>query len=176
MVAYVAMFHIRMSLLDLYMSQNRKPSTDDLSKAKYGKTWAVSEDASVSQALSEVLRAAMADQNIPESRGVLFYIANESKPIVVTGEDVIRIGRQKDKSEDNLTLDLEPYFGAELGVSRYHAEIIFNENRYFIKDMGSTNGTWINGKKIAPYRQIPLTDSDQLRLGHFTMLLKFIIE
>lgn len=157
------------------MSDKGKPKTEDLSNTEYGKTWAVSDDDSISQALSDVLKAAMEDETLPERRGVLFYIANESKPIVITGADVIRIGRQSQTQDDQVTLDLNPYFGAELGVSRYHAEIVFNNNKYFIKDMGSTNGTWINGKKIHPYRQSPLKDADQLRLGHFTMLVKFVI-
>jgi len=157
-------------------SETEKPKTDDLSQTEYGKTWAVSEDADISQALSDVLKAAMEDETIPERRGVLFYIANQSKPIVVTGEDVIRIGRLSRVGDSNITIDLNPYYGAELGVSRYHAEIIYNDSKYYIKDMGSTNGTWVNGKKLPPYRQILLNDSDQLRLGHFTMLVKFVIK
>ena len=156
---------------DRNKTSNKRPQTDDLSKTEYGKTWAVSEDASISQALSEILRAAMEDNTAADSGGVLFYIANESKPIVVTGTNVIRLGRAD--SQVKPTVDFSKYHARELGVSRNHAEIVFNDGSYFIKDNGSTNGTWINGEKIAPYRQIPLRDSDQVRLGHFTMLVKF---
>lgn len=152
--------------------EHKKPKTDDLSKTEYGKTWAVSEDNSISQALSEVLRAALEDQNAQEDTGILFYIANESKPIVRTSAEIIRLGRIKE-SEDPNSLDLSKYHARELGVSRNHAEITYRSGDYLIKDNGSTNGTWINGEKIPPYRQIVLQDSDQVRLGHFTMLVKF---
>ena len=46
-----------------------RPQTDDLTKTEYGKTWAVSEDASISQALSEILRAAMEDNTAADSGG-----------------------------------------------------------------------------------------------------------
>lgn len=148
-----------------------KPQTDDLTKTEYGKTWAVSEDDSISYALSEILRAAMEDRTTPDRRGVLLYIANETKPIVVTGTNVIRLGRADSQSKP--TVDLTKYHARELGVSRNHAEIVFSDGSYYIKDNGSVNGTWINSEKIQPYRQIQLSDSDQIRLGHFTMLVKF---
>lgn len=158
------------------MSSNdpREKKTDDLSKTEYGKTWAVFEDNTISQALSEILRAAVEDTTKPESRGVLFYIPNQSKPIVITDLDVIRIGRTDKSLNSHPDLDLGPFHGAELGVSRYHAEIIFKEDQYYIKDMGSRNGTWINTDKIQiPFRQMPINDGDQLRFGHFTLLVKF---
>jgi pSer/pThr/pTyr-binding forkhead associated (FHA) protein len=160
------------------MSDNdpRNKKTDDLSKTEYGKTWSVLENNSISQALSEILRAAIEDTIEPQAQGVLFYIPNQSKPIIVTNIDLVRIGRA-DKASDNIPdLDLGTFHGAELGVSRYHAEIVFTDGKYFLKDMGSSNGTWINESKIQPYRQIALSDGDQVRFGHFTLLLKFHYE
>jgi pSer/pThr/pTyr-binding forkhead associated (FHA) protein len=155
----------------------QKKKTDDLSKTEYGKTWAMLEDNSISQALSEILRAAIEDNVEPQLQGVLFYIPNQSKPIIITDiDDVIRIGRADRSSNIIPDFDLGPYHGAELGVSRYHAEIVFTDGKYFLKDMGSRNGTWINGTKIQPYRQISLTDGDQIRFGHFTVLVKFHFE
>lgn len=155
---------------------NKKRATDDLSNIEYNKTWSVPEDASISQALSEILRAAVEDTNKPESRGLLFYIANQSKPIIVTNVDVIRIGRGDNAAGVNPNVDLAQFYASELGVSRYHAEIVYTDGAYFIKDMGSTNGTWVNNSKLAPYRQTPLEDGDQIRLGHFTLLVKFNVE
>lgn len=154
----------------------KNKNTDDLSKTEYGKTWAVLENKSISQALSEILRAAIEDTIEPQSQGVLFYIPNQSKPIIVTEKDVIRIGRADKNSETIPDLNLGPFHGAELGVSRYHAEIVLTDGKYFLKDMGSRNGSWINGGKIQPYRQTLLGDGDQIRFGHFTLLVKFHYE
>lgn len=156
------------------MSDEQIPKgTDDLGDTLYGKTWHLIDDDAISDALSDVLKAALEEDAQPKVQGVLFYIANQSQPIIIADEDVIRIGRKDAANNAYPTLDLSDYFGKELGVSRYHAEIIHNNGSYYIKDMGSTNGTWLNTTKIHPYSQTPIHDSDQVRLGHLTMLVKF---
>jgi predicted component of type VI protein secretion system len=48
-------------------------------------------------------------------------------------------------------------------VSRNHAHIKFHEGRYIIEDLGSTNGTFVNGRRItAP---VPLHDGDAIEMG-----------
>lgn len=47
-------------------------------------------------------------------------------------------------------------------VSRHHAEVIFERGFFVIHDMGSANGTWVNGKRV---RVAPLTHGAQIRLG-----------
>ncbi len=47
-------------------------------------------------------------------------------------------------------------------VSRRHAEVTFERGFYVIHDIGSANGTWINGRRI---RVAPLTDGAEMRVG-----------
>lgn len=152
--------------------EKRKGQTDDLRNSDFSKTWAVSPDESMSQKLSEILRAAMADRTKTEQRSVLFYLSKQAKPIIIVDEPIIRIGRSSNNSTPP-TIDLNDYNGAILGVSRNHAEIVYNDGQYFIKDTGSRNGTYLNGEKIPHYRQIPLKDADQLRLGHLSLIVRF---
>jgi len=53
------------------------------------------------------------------------------------------------------------------GVSRRHAEIRADGGRLFIEDMGSRNGTFCNGLKIAQHE---LADGDRIRLGRSAVL------
>ena len=53
---------------------------------------------------------------------------------------------------------------AETGVSRKHAEIVQTDNGYFLRDLGSTNGTFVNSKKISDDDYL-LQDGDAIRLG-----------
>ncbi len=48
-------------------------------------------------------------------------------------------------------------------VSDEHAEIIPDDGGWSIRDLGSTNGTFLNGAKVT--RPVPLAAGDQLRLG-----------
>ena len=52
------------------------------------------------------------------------------------------------------------------GVSRRHAVIsATGKGRFVITDMGSANGTFVEGKRIPAYQQIPLTDGNRIRCG-----------
>ncbi len=48
-------------------------------------------------------------------------------------------------------------------VSRRHAEIVFDKGFFILRDLGSANGSYVNGKKIAV---APLIDRAQLKLGN----------
>ena len=54
----------------------------------------------------------------------------------------------------------------EAKVSRRHARITFNDGKYLLEDLGSTNGTFINrGKRLLPGTRQPLNDGDEIIVG-----------
>jgi serine phosphatase RsbU (regulator of sigma subunit)/pSer/pThr/pTyr-binding forkhead associated (FHA) protein len=57
-----------------------------------------------------------------------------------------------------------------LAVSRQHAHILCEGEEYFIEDIGSSNGTWLNGTRI--YKREVLTASDQLQIGPYVLGLR----
>lgn len=63
-------------------------------------------------------------------------------------------------------VDLTPDHGLEGGVSRRHCKISYREGKCFVEDLGSANGTFLNGKRLAPYLPHVLEDGDELQLGH----------
>jgi pSer/pThr/pTyr-binding forkhead associated (FHA) protein len=50
------------------------------------------------------------------------------------------------------------------GISRAHAEIVQTEGHYIVKDLGSKNGTWLNGEQMVPYKGYALHDGDVVRI------------
>jgi len=64
-------------------------------------------------------------------------------------------------------IDLTPYRAYESGVSRLHATIKIEKQAVTVTDLGSANGTQVNGKKVAPHTQQPLKNGDTLTLGKF---------
>ncbi len=50
-------------------------------------------------------------------------------------------------------------------VSRRHAHIITGEGGYFITDLGSSNGTTVNGQPLQPQRAYPLRNGDRIQVG-----------
>ncbi len=57
-------------------------------------------------------------------------------------------------------------------VSRQHAQIIAREGKHFVEDLGSSNGTYLNGKRITPHAPEPITDRDTLQIGPYLFALR----
>jgi two-component system, cell cycle response regulator len=58
------------------------------------------------------------------------------------------------------------------GVSRQHCAFTVSNGRVAIRDIASKNGTWVNGERLEPHRDVVLTNGAVLHAGDAT--LKFI--
>jgi pSer/pThr/pTyr-binding forkhead associated (FHA) protein len=58
-----------------------------------------------------------------------------------------------------------------MAVSNFHATVKKVMNTYFIEDLNSTNGTFVNEKKIDKYE---LLDGDEIIIGKHSLLFSFI--
>lgn len=50
-------------------------------------------------------------------------------------------------------------------VSRRHARIFYHDGHFYIEDLGSTNGTYLNHKRLVSGLPYALQDGDELRFG-----------
>lgn len=69
-------------------------------------------------------------------------------------KDVIRVGRS---SRNDIHLSFDP------SLSRFHAEFSHEAEQYFIRDLGSRNGTTLNGEPIG--KPMSLRPGDRVSLG-----------
>jgi len=58
--------------------------------------------------------------------------------------------------------------------SRNHAKIFKVGNRFYIEDQKSTNGTFINGKRIRPMLKTSITNRDKIKIGTSTFEVEII--
>jgi len=89
--------------------------------------------------------------------------------IVLSGPE---LGRSFELSNEPVELGRDPTCGVTLtsdGVSRKHARVQMIFALYFVSDLGSTNGTFVN-EKAATMAQ--LKDGDQIRMGG--AIVKFV--
>jgi pSer/pThr/pTyr-binding forkhead associated (FHA) protein len=73
-------------------------------------------------------------------------------------------------------VDLTPFAGYRMGVSRKHAVIRQNDEtneRLDLWDMGSSNGTFLNGTRLNANRPYRLRDGDEIRFGQMIMRVYF---
>jgi len=58
-------------------------------------------------------------------------------------------------------------------ASRQHAEIVKKpDGTFLLRDLKSRNGTFVNGKKIEPEKEIPLSGGEQIQIGHTVLLFQ----
>jgi len=72
-------------------------------------------------------------------------------------------------------VDLSPYGGLEAGVSRRHAIILARKKFLSIRDLNSTNGTFINGLRLMPQQDVPLEHNDELQFGKLRARVYFAV-
>jgi hypothetical protein len=72
-------------------------------------------------------------------------------------------------------LDLTPYAGVELGVSRQHALLRPTTSRLLVLDLGSVNGTYLNETALDEANPVvEVSDGDILSLGKLHLKVRII--
>jgi len=86
------------------------------------------------------------------------------------------VGRSTDHSAMSPDVDLAELNAAELGVSRLHLSMMHEaeHNAIRIYDLGSANGSYINGQKLHPKEVRMLRSGDELRLGKLVINITFM--
>jgi hypothetical protein len=109
----------------------------------------------------------------PQTR-LLFYVRGSTVPIVIEATNhSIFLGRIREKSEVKPDIDLTAYNGYEKGVSRLHAALRREKETLTIEDLGSANGTYVNGQSLIPGQRHVLCHGDEVRLGQLITSIYF---
>ena len=75
---------------------------------------------------------------------------------------VIRVGRE---------MGLEVVID-NVGVSRHQAEIRLQDTQWFVRDLGSGNGTLLNGRRLAGL--VPIKRGDEISFGKFSLFFDHV--
>jgi pSer/pThr/pTyr-binding forkhead associated (FHA) protein len=114
---------------------------------------------------------AQLDQQLAVRRSGQYWliVTNSQRRISlpITGEMIL--GRFDPRVTDPLDVDLTYEDQVTLTVSRRHAQIVGVNGRHAIEDLGSSNGVFVNGKRITSTRTHLLQPDDQLALGGLQM-------
>jgi hypothetical protein len=92
--------------------------------------------------------------------GQIYNLANQTE---------FTIGRTAEGQPILPDVDLSPFEAYAQGVSRLHAALKIHNQRVVITDLGSSNGTRVNGQKIVPHVDYPLNHGDMIALGKFAI-------
>ncbi len=104
--------------------------------------------------------------------GPRLVVAASGAEIPLPAKDEILIGREDPVSGIYPEIDLTPHGGEEGGVSRRHAKLHVEGDKYFVEDLDSTNFTFVNKQKVAPKTRVEVHDGDEIRCGRVALVLK----
>ena len=107
----------------------------------------------------------------PPEEGIAIYIKDYAEPVVILKEGEFILGRRVNEAVEQAFVDLKPFGGYENGVSRRHAMIRRTDHGYEILDLGSSNGTWMNKKRLVPAQPYLLENGAQVYLGRLQIFL-----
>ena len=92
----------------------------------------------------------------------LFHVQTNTSLELPNNLAVIHLGKQNDRIPPDI--DLSGFPDAEI-VSRIHADIRLEGDAYFIEDVGSSNGTYINNTPLPMGNRHRLRSGDRIALG-----------
>lgn len=95
---------------------------------------------------------------IAESQQVSYLVFNKKRIHLVAK---ITIGRETD---NNIVIDSKL-------ASRHHCVIQKIRDAYFLKDENSTNGTFLNGRRIPSDKYVRLNPGDKLTIGSSNLIM-----
>jgi len=102
-------------------------------------------------------------------------IVGTAATLQVQVHETMMIGRADPQKGIVPAVDLSPHNGQGQGVSRQHAVILVKDNRIYIKDLGSINGTRLNGSLLAPQGEYRLRHGDELTIGQIRLQVRFSV-
>lgn len=115
---------------------------------------------------------------IPEG-GIAIYAAGISRPMYLHMDKELIIGRKKGETSESFIdfsdsfLDFSGLDGFNMGLSRRHALIRRSESGFEVVDLTSTNGSWLNNKRLIPNEPYPFENGAQMRFGLLQILVTY---
>jgi hypothetical protein len=93
------------------------------------------------------------------------HLLDTGQVLPLTGRNEFTLGRVSEGQPIMPDIDLSPYQAYASGVSRLHAVVKRDGPRVILMDLGSANGTYINGKRLTTNVEQILSHGDIVALG-----------
>jgi len=124
------------------------------------------------EATREVHPAAPPTSNTLQTEALAYFISNSSGNVFPVFKSDALIGRFDSVTGMRPEVDLT-HEDQSRNISRRHARLVVKDGKYFIaEEIGTMNGTFLNGKKLPTGVLIPINDGDELTLCRLSLMFK----
>jgi len=62
----------------------------------------------------------------------------------------------------------------DIAISRYHLRLSFLNGELQIQDLGTTNGTFLNGTKLIPMQLVPVSPKSTVNIGKTSFIITYM--
>lgn len=143
----------RLISLDYMTTQSiQKTTSDMLDQSKLGQS-------------PEAVKGESALYQPEHNAELALYVVESKQTLQLAGRTEFTLGRIAEGQPILPDVDLSPFEAYSQGVSRLHAALKVHRDRVAIMDLGSSNGTRVNGQKIVPHVDYPINQGDTIALG-----------
>ena len=101
----------------------------------------------------------------PSNSWISLHLMDSGKILPLASRNEFTLGRLSEGQPIMPDIDLTPYQAYASGVSRLHAVVKRDNNRVAVMDLGSSNGTYVNGRRLNPHTEESLSHGDIVALG-----------
>ena len=113
--------------------------------------------------LTEDIKTAVLPNDLDAWASIHLVDSGQILPLADRAE--FTLGRVSEAQPIMPDIDLTPYQAYASGVSRLHAVIKHENEQVYVMDLGSANGTYLNGKRLKPNTRQVLNHGNMLSLG-----------
>jgi pSer/pThr/pTyr-binding forkhead associated (FHA) protein len=143
--------------------EERKPTTDK-SQLPSATTQSVADN------LARI-RNELMEQGEQSKSSITLKVLGVDIPITFHAQRLVTIGRVDPETNEHAALNLSGLSLNTAGISRKHLQLVYSNEQWYVEDMGSRNGTWLNNKLVTAFQRYKLQDGDQLRLASVSITI-----
>lgn len=118
-------------------------------------------------------RTTWGDMRLPQNAVLVMQILTSLEPLVLPKMERLVIGRAGASGLRHPDVDLTSWGAVRYGVSRLHAALETRDEAVFLTDLGSTNGTYLNARRLSPGENRIVCSGDELCFGNLMAHLYF---
>lgn len=105
---------------------------------------------------------------------ISLHLVESGKVIHLSDKKDFTLGRAVEGQSILPDVDLSAFEAFSQGVSRMHVSLRIMNGDVYVMDLGSSNGTKINGQKIVPHVEYSISHGDLVTLGRLKVQVLLI--
>lgn len=152
--------------------QEKKPQTRLLPPTERNETFIMNSNNPLLRKLVDKAASEGGD-TLEAGRQIVLLVRGIPEQVALHEDQPVTVGRLDLSTGFRPQVDLTPYDAQKRGVSREHVRLHLSESHVYVTDLGSSNGTFIAGKRLTPNLPVMIHNGDELLLGSLAVKVLF---